>query len=92
MLIKIDCACFLEYTSVKDGLIDSKCLCCNNNYKKKFDENLKNRFANTYKFSNYNINKFVLLLRKGVNPYEHMDDWGNSMKRYYPKEKIFIAI
>ena len=25
---------FLEYTSVKDGLIRYKCLCCNNNYQK----------------------------------------------------------
>ena len=29
--------------------------------KKKNDENLKKRFANTYKFSNHDINKFILL-------------------------------
>ena len=33
------------------------------------------RFFNTYKFSNYDNNKFVLLFRKGVYPYENMDDW-----------------
>ena len=35
------CACFLEYTNFKDSLIEYKCLCCNKNYKKKIDENLK---------------------------------------------------
>ena len=39
-----------EYTNVKDDLIEYKCLCCNRNYQKKFDENLKKCFVNTYKF------------------------------------------
>ena len=30
---------------------------------------------NTFKFSNNDINKFVLLLRKGVYPYQYMDEW-----------------
>ena len=45
------------------------------NYKKRFDEKLKKRFVNTYKFSNHDINKFILLLRKGIYPYEYMLDW-----------------
>ena len=36
---------------------------------------MKERFLNTYKFSNYDYNKFTLLLRKNVHPYEQMDDW-----------------
>ena len=48
---------------------------CNKNYQHKFDEKLKERFLNTYKFSNHNNNKFILLLREGVYPYEYMDDW-----------------
>ena len=32
--------CF-EYTNVKDDLVVFECLCCNKNYQKKFDENLK---------------------------------------------------
>ena len=42
-----------EYTNVKDDLIEYKCLCCNRNYQKKFDENLKKHFFKTYKFSNH---------------------------------------
>ena len=39
-----------------------------------FDENLKKRFVNTYRFSNHDNNKFILLLQKGVYPYKYMDD------------------
>ena len=39
-------------------------------YQQKFDEKLKGRFFNTYKFSNHGNNKFILLLRKGVYPYQ----------------------
>ena len=57
-----NCECCLEYTSVKDDLIEYKCLCCNMNYHKKFDENLRKNFANAYKFFNQDIKKFILLL------------------------------
>ena len=36
-----NCDCFLEYTGIKDDLIEYKLLCCNKNYLKKFNENLK---------------------------------------------------
>ena len=52
-----------EYTNFKDNLIKHKCLCCSKNYQN-FDENLKKKFLNKFKFSNHDINKFILLLRK----------------------------
>ena len=55
--------CSLEYTNVKDDLMLYKCLC----YQKLFDENFKKRFANTYIFSNDDINRFILLLQKGTS-------------------------
>ena len=69
------CDCFLEYTNLKHNLIQYKCLCCNKNYQYKFDEKLRERFFNTYKFSNHDNNKFILLFQKGVYLYEYMDDW-----------------
>ena len=70
------CNCFLEYTnSKKNYLIEYKCLCYNKNYQHKFDEKLKEQFLNTYKYSNHDNNKFILLLQKCVDPYEYMDDW-----------------
>ena len=50
-----------------------KCLCYNKNYQK-FHENLK-KFANTYEPAKQDIIKFILLLKKGVYPYEWIDDW-----------------
>ena len=58
----------------KDDLLECECLCCNKSYQEKFDENLKTRFFNTYKFSNHGINNFLLLLQNGVFTYEYIDD------------------
>ena len=41
------CDCFLECTNFKDDLIEYKCLCCNKNYQRKFDEKFKEQFFNT---------------------------------------------
>ena len=65
-----DCDCFLEYESVKDNLIKYKCLSCNKDYSNKIDEELKKRLKSTIKFSNNDINKSILLLRKGFYLYE----------------------
>ena len=35
---------------------------------------MKKKFKNAFKFSNNGINKFILLLRKGVYSYEYMND------------------
>ena len=56
------CDCFHEYRNFKDDLIEYKCLCCNKNYQDKFNEKLKKRFFNIFKFPNHDNNKFILLL------------------------------
>ena len=62
---------------MKDNLIKCKCLSYNINHLNKIDEELKKRFKNTFKFSNNDINKFILLLKKifVLMSYEYMDDW-----------------
>ena len=64
----------LEYESVKDNLIKYKSLSYNQGYSSKINQELKQKFKNNFKFSDSNITKFVLLLRKGVHLYEYMDD------------------
>ena len=38
-------------------------------------KNSKKQFRNAFRLSNNDINKFTLFLRKGVYPYEFMDEW-----------------
>ena len=78
--------CFLEFKTFKDDLIKFKCLCCNKNYQHKFDENVKEQFFNTYRFSNYNNNKFNLLLQKDVYPYEYIDYWEKFNETSLPEK------
>ena len=62
------CDWSLHNESAKDNLIKYKCLSCNKVTQTKFMKNLK-RDSRT----NNDINKFILLLRKGVYLYEYME-------------------
>ena len=54
------------------------------------NEELKNKFENTFKFSSNGIDKFILLLRRGVYPYEYTDDWEKFSETALPeKEKSY---
>ena len=85
------CDRFLEYTNFKDDLKECKCSCCNKNYQHKFDEKLKERFYNTYKYSSNDNNKFILLLKKGVYLYEYMDDWEKFNETLLPEKEDFYS-
>ena len=87
-----NCDCFLEYTNFKDDLLEYKCLCRNKNYQQKFDEKLKERYFNTYRFSKHISNKFILFLRKGVYRYEYMDDWEKFNETSLPEKKKIFAV
>ena len=63
------CDYFLEYESVKDTSIKHECLFCNKDWSKKIDEELEKQFKNAFKFSNNDIDKYILLLRKCNYPY-----------------------
>ena len=82
---------FFEYESVKDTLIKYKCLSCNKNYSRKVDEELKKRSKDTFTFFNNDINKFILLLRNGVYPYEYMDEWEKFNKTSLPEKEEFYS-
>ena len=49
------------------------------------------RFYNTYQLSDNDINKFKLLLRKGVYPYEYLDSWKRFNEKELPSKYKFYS-
>ena len=84
-----DCNCFLECESVNHNLIKYKCLSYNKNCSNKIDEKIKTRFRSAFKFSNNDINNFILLLRKIVYPCEYIDEWERINETSLPKKEDF---
>ena len=86
----VDCESCLDYMKNEDEKVILRCFTCKNNYEKDFNKELIKRFASTYEFCNGNLNKFILLLRKGVYPYEYMDNCEIFDKRSLPnKESLY---
>ena len=44
-----------------------------------------------HQFCNEHVNKFVLLLRKDVYPYEYMDSWERFTEKSLPDKKVFYS-
>ena len=83
--------CLHEYTNFKDDLIEYICLCYNKNNQETLEENLKERFFNTCKFSNHDDNKFILLFWKYVYPYKYIDDWEKVKETSLPEKNRFLC-
>ena len=60
------------------------------NNKISYDELIK-KFPNTYQLCNNDRNKFELLLRKVVYPYEYMDSWKRFEEESLPDKKSFYS-
>ena len=96
-----DCSSCLDYVRItKNEKLLLKCFNCNIYYKKKFNKDLMKKFKNTYSFCNNNttgssssecINKLILLLRKGVYPYEYMDSWERFNETSLPSKEDFYS-
>ena len=93
----IKCKSNLCYMKVIDKILIFRCFNCKKNYKKEINKELVERFASTYKFCNNDLNKFekkrkgLLLLRKGVYPYEYMDGWDKFNEKSIPSKESFYS-
>ena len=95
-----DCKSNLDYIKTKNEKLILECYNCKQRYRKKFNKELIKRFASTYEFYNNDttgsssserINKFGLLLRKGVYPYEYADTWERFSEISLPSKEDFYS-
>ena len=87
----VDCKSYLDYMITKDEKLIFRCFTCKKNYEKDFNKELIKRFANTYNFCDNDLNKFILLLTKGVYPYEYMDNWERLDETSLPDKESFYS-
>ena len=81
----------ISYMKVMDETLIFPCFNCKKKYKKEIHKELIERFASTYKFCNNDLNKFVMLLIKGVYPYEYMDGWDKFNETSIPNKESFYS-
>ena len=58
---------------------------------KKIIEVLIKKFPSIYQFCNGDLNKFILLLRKGIYPYEEMNNWRKFDETTLPPKEAFYS-
>ena len=87
----IDCKSFLDYMITQDDKLIFRCFECKKCYQKNFIKDLINRFSSTYEFCNKDINRFTLLLRKGIYPYEYIDSWERFDETSLPDKEDFYS-
>ena len=79
-----------KFIGIKNNRLHYKCKECSYESYKSITGLIK-KFSNTYQFCNGDVNKFVLLLRKGVYPYEYMDNWENFDETLIPHKEAFTV-
>ena len=84
--IKSEC----DFMGIKDNQLSYKCKKCNKKWLKPVNKLIK-KFSSIYQFCNGDLNKFVLLLRKGVYPYEDMDSWKKYNETTLPPKEEFYS-
>ena len=85
---KIKSVC--NFIGLKNNKLNYKCKECKKRWLKPVNGLIKN-FPNVNQFCNGDINKFILLLRKGVYPYEYMDSWEKFDETSLSDKKSFYS-
>ena len=85
------CKSNLFFVNAVNEKLIFKCINCEKDYEKEFNKQLMERFENTYKFCDNDLNKFLILLKKGVYPYEYMDEWNKFNEKVLPSKESFYS-
>ena len=95
--------CFRFMSTSLSELVDNmpgkfnilECKSCTENNRceecEKIIEGLIKKFPSIYQFCNSDLNKFVLLLQKGVYPCKYMDSWEKFNKTAMPPQEAFYS-
>ena len=85
-IIKSEC----EFIGLKNNRLNYRCKECNGTSNKSIND-LIEKFPRMHKFCNGDLNKFVLLLRKGVYPFEYIDSWERFNETSLLPKKAFYS-
>ena len=86
--IKINSECC--FVGLKNNRLIYKCKECKEEWNRPLNKLIEN-FPSIYQFCNENLNKFVMLLSKGVYPYECIDSWEKFDETALPPKKYFYS-
>ena len=84
--IKSECG----FIGFKNNRLSYRCKKCKGTSTKPIN-GLIEKFLSIYQFCDEDLNKFVLLLRKGVYPYEYMDSWERFHETLLAPRKAFYS-
>ena len=87
----VKCKSNLCFVNAVNEILTLECIDCKKEYKKRLNTKLIERFSNVYEFCDYDINKFMVLLRKGVYPYKYMDGWDRFSEKALPGKDSFYS-
>ena len=85
-----NCKSECDFIGLKINRLRYKCKECKKIWLKPVNGLIK-KFPSVYQFCKGNLNKFVLLLRKGVYPYEYMDSWEKFDETTLPPKEAFYS-
>ena len=85
------CKSNLCFVNAMNETLLFKFIDCEKEYEKEFNKELLERFSNTYEFCGNDLNKFLILLRKVVYPYEYMDGWNKFNEKALPSKESFYS-
>ena len=81
----------LCFVNAMNETLTFECVDCKKEYKKDINNKLKERFSNVHEFCGYDMNKFRTVLRKGVYPYEYVDEWNKFDEKELPVKESFYS-
>ena len=78
------------FVGLKTDKLIYRCRKCKEEWERSI-KTLIRKFLSIYQFCNGDLNIFILLLRKGVYPYEDMDNWEKFDETTLPPKKVFYS-